>query len=91
MSVYPLIMIMVDQFASVAWQKMGLQPDPMTGKIHQDLEEARVAIDVAVGLAAFLKEKLDDDDQRRIDSLVRDLRMNFVNQSSSGGASNSIS
>ncbi len=83
LSVFPMIMVMVEQFANIAWQKLGLQPDQMTGVIHKDLAEAKVAIDVTTGLAAFLKEQLDADDQRRIDSLVRDLRMNYVNQSGS--------
>lgn len=77
-SVFTVLTFMVDQMAAVAWQKLGLQPDMVTGKIHADLAEAKVAIDVATHLSSFIEGKLDDEDKRRIHSLVRDLRMNYV-------------
>lgn len=76
--VYDMIRAMTDQMAGVAWQKLGLQPDPFTGKVEPDLKQAKVAIDVATGLAGFLKDCLDEDDKREIDNLVRDLRINYV-------------
>lgn len=79
-SVYAMIMAMTDQMANVAWAKMGLQPHPLTGKTEADLDEAKVAVDVTAGLAAFLEGKLDDADKRRIHNLVHDLRINFVQQ-----------
>lgn len=78
LDVYDMIRAMTDQMAGLAWQKMGLQPDPFTGKVEQDLPQAKVAIDVATGLAGFLKDCLDEDDKREIDNLVRDLRINYV-------------
>jgi hypothetical protein len=81
LSVYVLITTMVDQFATVAWQKLGLQPDLLTGRIHKDLPEAKIAIDLATHLAAFLEPRLDDEDKRRIHNLVRDLRLNYVQAS----------
>ncbi|GMV89549.1 MAG: hypothetical protein AMXMBFR81_24800 [Chthonomonas sp.] len=79
-SVYTMVTAMVEQMASVAWQKMGLQPDFLTGKIHQDLAEAKVAIDLTTHLASFIEPHLDDDDKRQIHNLIRDLRINYVNQ-----------
>lgn len=81
LSIYHLLMVMVEQTAGVAWQKMGLQHDPITGQIEKDLDEAKVAIDVAAMLSEQLEPKLEDDDKRRIHSLVRDLRLNFVEKS----------
>ncbi len=81
MSVYPLLTIMIDQLAAIAWQKLGLQIDPITGKIHQDLSEAKVAIDLVAHLSAFVEPRLDDEDRRRLHALVRDLRLNFVQKS----------
>jgi len=86
LSVYALIMVMLEQMASVAWQKLGLQPDLMTGKVVKDLGEAKVAIDVAAGLAGFLEPQLDDEDKRRIHGLVRDLKINYVEQSKGANA-----
>ena len=71
--------------ASLDWQKMGLQPELATGQIAKDLKQAKTAIDVAAGLAAFLEPELDQSDKRRIHNLVTDLRMNYVQQSDSGG------
>jgi hypothetical protein len=80
-SVYALITLMVDQLAAVAWQKLGLQPDPITGKLHKDLAEAKVAIDLVAHLSSFIEPRLDDEDRRRLHALVRDLRLNFVQKS----------
>ncbi|MCB8933794.1 MAG: DUF1844 domain-containing protein [Fimbriimonadaceae bacterium] len=78
LSVFSILTFMVDQMAAVAWQKLGLQPDMVTGTIHADLAEAKVAIDVTTHLSTFIEGKLDDEDKRRIHTLVRDLRMNYV-------------
>lgn len=86
LDVYHMIMVMVEQMSSVAWQKLGLQPDLVTGAIHKDIEQARVAIDVTAGLAGFLEPQLDEEDKRRIHSLIRDLKINYV-QNTSGGSS----
>ena len=84
LDVYQMIMLMTEQMAAVAWQKLGLQPDMITGKIEKDLDQARIAIDVTAGLAAFLESQLDDEDKRRIHSLVRDLMINYVQQTQGG-------
>lgn len=77
-TVYDHIAVVLDQMAGVAWQKLGLQPDIVTGKIEPDLDQARVAIDIVSFLAGKLEPQLDADDQRTIQSLVRDLKINFV-------------
>lgn len=77
-SVYALITAMVDQAAGVAWSKLGLQPDLMTGQIHKDLEEAKVAIDLTTHLATFIEPHLEEEDKRRLHGLIRDLRINYV-------------
>lgn len=77
-SVYTVTLAMVEQMALLAWQKLGLQPDMMTGKIHQDLGEAKVAIDITTQLVSFVEPELDEADKRQVQNLVRDLRMNYV-------------
>jgi hypothetical protein len=76
--VYTVIVAMVDQMSSIAWQKLGLHPDIMTGKLVQDLEQAKVAIDLTTHLATFIEPQLDDEDKRRMHGLIRDLRLNYV-------------
>lgn len=82
-SVYAVLTAFVDQMAMVAWQKLGLQPDLLTRTIHKDLDEAKIAIDVTTHLASFIEPKLDEEDRKRIHNLIRDLRVNFVEQSRS--------
>ncbi|HXH61861.1 MAG TPA: DUF1844 domain-containing protein [Fimbriimonadaceae bacterium] len=77
--VYEALASMLDFFSSIAWQKMGLHPDLATGKIVKDMAQAKVAVDVSASLAGFLEPALDDDaDRRRVQNLVRDLRINYV-------------
>jgi hypothetical protein len=79
--VYAMLRVMVGQLSAVAWQKMGLQADPFTNKTHKDLDQARVAIDCAVALAEKVLSRLQGQEKRDLESLLTDLRMNFVRQS----------
>lgn len=81
--VHPLLGIMIEQLATVAWSKLGLQPDPMSRKIEKDLPEAKVAIDAIAALAPLLESALDEDDRRQIQGLLRDLRINYVQHAGS--------
>ena len=85
-SIYDIIGILIEQISAVSWQKMGLQPDPVTGTISVDLVEAKVAIDLTVYLGHELESQLDDEDRRKIQSLIRDLRINFVQKSQAGSS-----
>jgi hypothetical protein len=85
-SIYDILAILIEQISSVAWQKLGLHPDQLTGKIDADLVEAKVAIDVTANLVLHLESQLDEEDRRRLHSLVRDLRINYVNKSQAGSS-----
>lgn len=86
LDVFTVLATMVEQMAHIGWQKLGLQPDYLTGKIHKDLVQAKVAIDTAADLAAIIEPQLDADDKRQIQGLIRDLRMNFVEKQKEEGA-----
>ncbi len=80
--VFETIARMMDFFASLAWQKMGFQPDLATGKIVPDMRQAKAAIDATAALATIIEPELDEETERRsIQNLVRDLRINFVEKS----------
>lgn len=81
LDVHTVIMVMVDQMSGIAWQKMGLQPDAMTGKIHKDLAQAKIAVDVVANLSNFITPQLDETDKREITNLVSNLKINFVQKS----------
>ena len=85
-SVYDHLAMVIQQMAHVSWQKLGLQPDAVTGKLEQNLTEAKVAIDVVAQLVPLLEPQLDAEDRRQLHGMLRDLRINFV-QRTSGGAS----
>lgn len=72
--------MMIEQMVAVAWSKMGLQPDMLTGKMDKDLDQAKAAIDIAAYLSSIVEPKLDESDQRQMHSLMRDLKMNYVNK-----------
>ena len=56
----------------------------ITGKLDKNLAEAKVAVDLTAHLAGILEVKLDADDRRRVQSLVTDLRLNFIQKSKEG-------
>ena len=68
--------------ANKAWIGMGLVPDPFTGRIQRDLTEARRAIDVVADLVKHLAADASPEEQRELQAMVSDLRLNFVRQSS---------
>ena len=80
-SVYDLMGVSLDQFIEVAWVKMGWRPDPITGGEATDMEEAKVAIDMANRLAEWLDPHLEGEDKRRVQQLLTDLRMNYIRKS----------
>jgi hypothetical protein len=77
-TVYDHLAIVLDQMAAVSWQKLGLQPDMMTGQIEPDIQQARVAIDVVSYVSRILETQVEEDDKRQLQTLVRDLKINYV-------------
>ena len=75
-----LLQISVAQYASLAWQKMGLQTDPFTHAIEKDIEQARLAIDVVEVLVEKLRPHVPGETMREMQSLLTNLRLNFIKQ-----------
>ena len=86
LDVYEMLAALVDQLAAISWQKLGLQPDIITGQIHQDLTQARTVIDATAKLSEVLETGLDEEDKRRIQGMVRDLRINWVEKNKEVGS-----
>jgi hypothetical protein len=63
-----------------AWQKMGLVANPLTGKIEQNFDEARFAIDTLVILLEHIKPKLQQREYDQMRQMLTTLRINFVEQ-----------
>ena len=83
--VYEVLTVMLDQMAAISWQKLGLQPDMLSGSIVKDLDQAKVSIDLTAHLAGVVEGKLDESDKRHIQGLVRDLRLNYVQKRKDDG------
>jgi hypothetical protein len=80
-TVYEHLAMMLDQIATVSWQKLGLQPDIMTGKTEQRLAEAKIAIDMTAHIVDVIEAELDESDRRTVQNLVTSLRLNYVQKS----------
>lgn len=83
LDVHALLRLAFAQLASAAWQKMGLQPDPFTNTVVKDVDQARVAIDAAADLLKHLQPSLQGQEARDYQTMLTDLRLNFVKQSES--------
>jgi len=81
LDVYSLLRLSFAQLAATAWQKMGLQPDPFTNTVVKDIDQARVAIDAAADLLKHLQPSLRGQEARDYQTMLTDLRLNFVKQS----------
>ena len=79
-----VLAFMIDQLADLSWQKLGLRHDPITNALEKDLDQARLAIDATDALVKVLRPHLEGEDQRQLDNLARDLKMNYMNH---GGTS----
>lgn len=76
-----LVVMMIDQLAAVAWQKMGLQPDMLSGTVDKNLPAAKIAVDAVAALVPLVENQLEESDRREMHNLVRNLRLNFVEKS----------
>jgi hypothetical protein len=68
------------QLLELAWQKLGLRPDSLTGKYHTDLAEAKLLIDASNALSELVLNRLGDADRRELQNSIRDLKVNYVNR-----------
>lgn len=75
---YSLLGLIIGLLADKAWQTMGLRSKPGTDKIETDFDEARIAIDTVSLLTEKLQPRLADDEKRRLEGLVADLKLNYV-------------
>jgi len=77
-----LIATCISLLANTAWQAMGLVPNPSTKTIERHFDEAQLAIDAAAALADLLRPRIGDRERRDLETLVANLRINFVEQKS---------
>ncbi len=79
-----VVLTCVSLLASKAWEAMGLIPNPVSKKIERHLDDAQLAIDAAAALVDLIRGKVGDAERRDLDTLLMNLRVNFVEQRSKG-------
>lgn len=61
-----------------AWEYLGLIMNPETKEINKDLKKAKIAIDTVAFLYDQIRDDLNPEDFKRIENLLANLRMNYV-------------
>jgi len=67
--------------AAKAWEGMGLVPNPASGQVAKNLGGARLAIDAYGVVFVLVREGLDEGARREMETLLTNLRVNFVEKS----------
>jgi hypothetical protein len=70
----------ISMLSGKAWQYLGLIMDPESKKINKDLKKAKISIDTINFLFEKIKDDLNKEDYKRIDSLIANLKMNYVDK-----------
>ncbi len=76
-----LFMQLVLMFKESAYQHMGKVMNPATNTVERNLTQAKQFIDVLGMLEAKTKGNLSDNEQRFVDGVLTELRMNYVDES----------
>jgi len=81
LDVYTILRLSIAQLESMAWQMMGLRPDPFTSQVRKDIAQARLAIDAAAALVDQLAPHVQKTETREYQTALTNLRLNFVSHS----------
>jgi len=68
----------ISMLSGKAWEYLGLIMNPETKEINKDLKKAKIVIDTIAFLFYQIKDALNKEDFNRIESLLANLRMNYV-------------
>jgi len=78
--VNPMFLDLVVQLQGAAWIHMGKVANPATGKIERNLDAARGAIDMLGMIEEKTRGNLVKDEEDLLRELLRQVRLNFVNE-----------
>lgn len=81
-----LFMQLVMMFQGMALQNLGKVMNPMTNQIERNLEQAKNMIDILGMLDEKTKGNLNDNEQRLMEHILFELRMNYVDELKKGEA-----
>ena len=75
-----LFMQLVMMFHTLTMHQLGKIKNPMTDKIERDLPAAQASIDMLEMLKIRTKGNLNDNEQRMLSELLKELKLNFVDE-----------
>jgi len=75
-----LLTQLILMFQTAALQQMGKLKNPMLDKIQRDLEQAQISIDMIDMLQRKMKGNLNLDEERLLSSIIRELKLNYVDE-----------
>ena len=68
----------IGMLSEKSWEYLGLIMNPETKKANKNLKKAKITIDTIAFLYDQIKDDLNKEDYKRIESLLANLRMNYV-------------
>ncbi len=68
----------ISMLSGKAWEYLGLIMNPETKEMNKDLKKAKITIDTVAFLYDQIKDYLNPEDFKRIENLLANLRMNYV-------------
>ena len=68
----------ISMLSGKAWEYLGLIMNSETKEINKDLKKAKIVIDTVAFLYDQIKDDLNPEDFKRIENLLANLRMNYV-------------
>lgn len=75
---------LVTMFQTAALQQMGKVKNPLNDKVERDLDQAQMSIDMLDMLQAKTKGNLSKEEEQFLTGVVRDLKLNFVDEQARG-------
>lgn len=78
LDIYDTLRFLIGVLNQAAWIHLGLVVAPGATEVKTDLAQARVAIDSLEALAQQLRPQADPTEQREIDNVLANLRVNYV-------------
>ena len=82
LNMYDQLRFLITMFNSLAWIHLGLQAPPGAGETRTDLPQARLAIDMIVVIKEKLGEKLSPAEHNEVETLLSNLRVNYLQRQS---------
>lgn len=82
-----LFVSLVMMFHSATMQHLGKVKNPLTDKIERDLDQAQMTIDLLEMLSKKTKGNLSENEESYLTNVLRELRLNFVDEKSKGPSS----